>query len=477
MAQKISWKSYSPTSGEAMDSGKYQDLDCLPNKPSPVDWTDEYFSRQILTASITKNVRPTQDDVKQYAKVFLNFYYSGHIHDKDLAESVTCLFYFLRINNKPFVDSNTLIGDTEWKAPVSPNGKIQTRPTTDYFMNGTGKAEKQKLTCKVSLSQSNRIITTTDVDNWYSTLWDNIDKVEVLYYIAFLAGISCRLVVKDPNSVENAIVTNSYDRFSSLFSMRPVVDFSSPPNSAFHAKWQETTKKMSPNANRILCTLIQTQLTAPEISRDDVSGLAKAMCLLSLGSIGLGLMSWAHKAAEAIRMTLAKFLSRMCIGPYKQSAMDVYNLLRFQNEHNQKTFMYARLFHEGAFQELSTKHCPEFAMACAAIALDAQDDDIWNIMQFSAYTRYVPQVCEFAFVFKEAFYTQVMCDEGSASGPAKLLARTYESAAREYRSQRVRGRLNREARETTPERPASSSESSSGDSNHESEGEAPDENE
>jgi len=250
-------------------------------------------------------------------------------------------------------------------------------------------------------SQVSHTLTPKDVHNWYDTQWENIENVEILHYLTFLAGITCRLIVKDPLSVENAIITNSFGRFSSLFSMRPYIDYSIPPNSEFHKKWQETIKKMSPNANRLLCTLITAQLNAPEISKDDVSGLAKVMCLMSFGSVGLGLMSWAHKAAEARRMTLAKFLSRMCIGPYRQSATEVYSLLSYQNDHDEKIFMYARLFREGVFQKLSTEQCPEFAMTCAVIALDAREDEqIWSILQFANFSQYISQVCEFAYVFK-----------------------------------------------------------------------------
>jgi hypothetical protein len=111
-------------------------------------------------------------------------------------------------------------------------------------------------------------------------------------------------------------------------------------------------------------------------------------------------MSWAYKAAESRRMPLNQFLSRMCIGPYGKAASDVYLLLKYQNTYQEQTFMYARLFREGAFLELSTKQCPEFAMACAAIAFDAgEDHEIWNIQQFVNFQQYISQVCEFAYVF------------------------------------------------------------------------------
>lgn len=73
-------------------------------------------------------------------------------------------------------------------------------------------------------------------------------------------------------------------------------------------------------------------------------------------------------------MDLSEFLSRMCLGMYRKPAYDIHRVLVFVSENHQKTFMYARLFQEAAFIELSTKNNPDFSIACAAIFLNAEEN-------------------------------------------------------------------------------------------------------
>lgn len=77
---------------------------------------------------------------------------------------------------------------------------------------------------------------------------------------------------------------------------------------------------MSPSSNRVLSTPILATWDAPEAAKDDINGLAKAMCLLSIGSVGLGIIiSWAYKAAETRRYHLGQLLAIVYLGPYKKN--------------------------------------------------------------------------------------------------------------------------------------------------------------
>lgn len=132
-------------------------------------------------------------------------------------------------------------------------------------------------------------------------------------------------------------------------------------------------------------------------------------------------------------MSLAEFLSRMCLAHYKKTSKEIYNLVLLEAKLHQKTFVYARLFQKGAFIPLLTKNNPEFAAACAAIAFNAREDhEIWNIRQFQQLTDKIEDACKFAYVFRKVYMEDRMSNVKQVDSSAALLAQRYASVSREY---------------------------------------------
>lgn len=250
---------------------------------------------------------------------------------------------------------------------------------------------------------------------WADQLWNNLSGgnpqiiQRTINYLAFLAGISCRLVVKDPKTVDKHLISKASDRFFSIFGYNPQVSMTMPPNSKCYSTRVQNMRKMSPGANRVLTILITAKIYAPEMMKTSVEGLLRAMCLLSLSYVGLGTLNWAYRAADAVHMTIAEFLPKMCFGVYRSTA---HILIEFISDNKQVTNMYSRLFQDGAFIQLSTKNNPDFAMACAAISLNATEEhEIWSSGQFSNYKgKTVKIACNFALIFRKAIQEQRLSD-------------------------------------------------------------------
>lgn len=114
----------------------------------------------------------------------------------------------------------------------------------------------------------------------------------------------------------------------------------------------------------------------------DVKGAHRAMSLLSLGGVGLGALCWAQKAADSNKIDVCEFMNRIAVDKFHKVYENIFSFLQYNNDHNQQTFLFSKLFSEGAFILLSTKNNPEFAMTCAAISLNADmDHPIWAIQQ------------------------------------------------------------------------------------------------
>jgi len=314
----------------------------------------------------------------------------------------------MKVNGNRLISTNLLVGNETWNALPRPV-QMRDNPTGDFFLEQKPQESNMNVTRLFKISGNKSLsLGSTQILGWYNTLFNILDDNDqdkgsnVINYLGFIAGIMCRMSVKDPIAVSNHIVENTIDRFFSIFGSNPSINFTPPPNSVSCQTWSQDMRKMSPGCNQLLTILITAKVCVDPVAKNDIEGLLRAMCLLSLNAVGLGALNWASKAAELTQMELSEFLSRMCLGLYRKPAYDIYRVLVFVSENNQKTFVYARLFQEGAFIQLSTKNNPDFSMACAAISLNATElNDIWEIPQFSAYKDRVEDACKFSHIFRK----------------------------------------------------------------------------
>jgi len=108
-------------------------------------------------------------------------------------------------------------------------------------------------------------------------------------------------------------------------------------------------------------------------------------------------------------------------------------MIKFIEDNDQKTYIYSWLIQEGAFIEVSTKNNPDFTMACAVIALNADENhNIWGILQFKQYANRVPEACEFAYVFRKVSVKELLSDPKRADASAMLLVSKFKKYPPEY---------------------------------------------
>lgn len=338
-------------SSDELSSDRKRGLIKADTQTSSVYWDDLNFLHEYVK-KLKRKERPTLDTSVLYAKKFLIFYYTGMIEPGDVAETVACLLYSVKLKGEYIIQSERLIGDDPWEAPSGVT-KWRSEPTTDIFFDMREGENNTSATREVTDPHTGASLGLMDlkyISSWAETLWKTLDsgtniaRQTVINYSAFLAGISSRLIIKDNNwSVDKHLVTMGSNRFTSLFNTNLGVKFTAFPNSEYYKMWAEHVTRASPAANRILTILIVAKLDAPTIMRSDVEGLLRAMCLLSLSSIGLGALSWGLKAAY-FRMDITKFLSKMYMGIFRETVETLYNFLKFLCDHEQRTYMYARLF-------------------------------------------------------------------------------------------------------------------------------------
>jgi len=156
-----------------------------------------------------------------------------------------------------------------------------------------------------------------------------------LHLCGFLAGTLCRLVTKEPSSVERHITCLSKDRFNSVFTLKNDLQGIPPPNNGVDDMWETTFKRFSSYSNMLMSALIGS-FKYVTVESTDVRGALKAMCLLSLGGMGLGALGWAQKAADRARLTLCTFLSRVTVVKFHDICQAIYNFLHYNSDRGNK---------------------------------------------------------------------------------------------------------------------------------------------
>lgn len=444
MANFEDWKKYmSEFSDDNLHSLQVKDAPELLNPPTPINWSDDYFKANFVS-NLYKMIRPNMQSLKNHAKVFLKFYYTGEvISHEDIARSILCLLYGLTLtdHNQPndiyIIDSPNLIGNEKWVIPIDISKWIE-KPLSPYWLAQEGILSTNQEIIVLSVCKYGREATITqfDIDTWAEFLWNGIDSAQsrdVIKYLGFLAGTICRLIAIEPASVEYQIIHFSMDQYFSIFRNELPVNFSAPPNTKVYDICNTALRKTFRQANKILATIVDAYINAPEPRRDVIQKALKAMCLMYFGSQGLETVNWAQKAAEASNVDLTTFLSRIAVEKYYVPCKQLYAFMKYQIEHKQKSSVYAHLFNEGAFTELSTKSHPDFVMVCAAISLDAcENHKIWKTLQFQNYATKVSHAVEFAYIFKNHYHLKSCTITPMVSGPTLEFANSYEQLQIKY---------------------------------------------
>lgn len=354
-----------------LDNAPVKNIAVMTTGAQSVLWNDFVFQNSYLS-KVPRKIRPNKAEAINHARVFLNSYYQGQVEEAGFIEAMSCLWFYTTVNGH-FLIPEGMLGDDTWTAATNVAKLSSDVVTKPYFMpqkgvpSGTDKASQVNFDGPKPVSMSEEWMS-----QFYSVMWDmlgNTDDTDTaIHILSFLAGTLCRLVVKDPASVELHIVQLSRDRFNSVFSMTHGFSNFAPPNTGIYDFWESSLRKYSPQSNVVLATLVGALKLESDDANSDVRGALKAICLLSLSGVGLGELNWAQKAAEVCRVSLCEFLKRISVEAFHEICQNIYSFLLTVNNSGDQVFLFCKLFADGAYSALSAKNNPDFAMTCAAIS-------------------------------------------------------------------------------------------------------------
>lgn len=371
-----------------------------PNTIAPVTWSDEYFSQNFEIKAFIKD-RPSLEMLKSYAKLFLNFYVYAAQPAK-IDEVFLGLISGMKTKEDLHVTPQFLYNERGMTLTPGTASKMEETASWTSSCQGVIAGNMAAGASNSGVVPSGAAapvsLAARDVWAWYSLVWGWIegsvatdpDSVERFQYainlLGFLAIQLIRTVVKDKNDVARHILGYSYKRVEHFWG--PMFGFSSvvPPHDIALSTMCNSFDRFSVGGTKVLAMLVSAYLRAPVDGGVNIKAILKAGCLLGLSGVGLGCIMWLMKASGKAKSSLKEMQAYMACSKFDRTNLAIIKFMRKLGDSGDKikTWPWARLFTDGAYQDLATKSDPEYAGIMMAVTIGANPtDEMWKIPQFA----------------------------------------------------------------------------------------------
>jgi len=153
-----------------------------------------------------------------------------------------------------------------------------------------------------------------------------------------------------------------------------------PPHADCYSVLGSKMERFDPMSKTCLSLLLNNFKKAT-ILKEEKRGIMRAACLLSLGELGLGLISWLSRAAQALETTPGDIIDMVFFENTKASIINILNFTE-QQKPTEVTWPWSRLFEEGAFINLSLARNKYLTFIFVGIVAGGDPEaDIWKIPQ------------------------------------------------------------------------------------------------
>lgn len=223
------------------------------------------------------------------------------------------------------------------------------------------------------------------------------DKQEFINKTAFVMLNCVRLIRKAHDNFSHHITESAAKSYESLYGKRLGPDRLPPCDNSFFHQITSAFPRSHIDTRNLLAFLVRsfTSATNPE-----QTGILRAGCILSLGETGIGLVSWAIKASQALGLDIKTFLKHAVLDTVLK--VQISRLITFlKTEPKPRTWPFARLFSDSAYTTLSVRENPQFCVVCALISLQ-DEDEVANIMQFDSCKGIIPSMIKYAAAIRDA---------------------------------------------------------------------------
>nr|CAI5825151.1 unnamed protein product [Callosobruchus analis] len=211
-----------------------------------------------------------------------------------------------------------------------------------------------------------------------SSNWEHVSAM------GYLALICFRLTVKDALSVESHIAAHAGEKLMNFFPQFAFRGPIPPPHAACYRILNAVFARGSPDG-RLFLSYFVSAFWGGQSPDDQLRGFLRSACMLSLGDVGLGLISWVTKAHKSLGISLAEYLSYLYTKSFQRDLLTIRDFSQEYIVAGQQTWPWARIFNEGALTEISLQSAPLLTLTSVGICASNSQEDLWGIPQLSSF--------------------------------------------------------------------------------------------
>lgn len=383
---------------------KLRDVDpkFMSSRGLTIKWTDNYFNDQYVKL-FNAFPRPDRQRAVSACLAFLNLYVTSNLSEQNYTQMCLTVWAYMKVDDV-HLGWNGFHTEDKTTAPTFIASSYLDKFVPTFLLHrGQATVDKDSITVSYTKSSGENIsFHQADVVTWYKTLWDILNSSAVMestssksdtanidttiYYIGYLMMKLLRLITKDLKSVEHNIVVSTITQFHQFWGRKLAVTYTPPPHADLQTNLGVFMQRFSSSCLPMLTYIVQSYITILPAHETKISGIYDASCLQALGMVGMGCVSWVLQASKMLNCSIGTLLEFFDFGPYSESLFKLerwmYQVFIYEKT---RTMFYARLFHDGAYPEVSARNQPVVTMACAAIVHSTDSDhEIWQIAQFRA---------------------------------------------------------------------------------------------
>lgn len=202
-------------------------------------------------------------------------------------------------------------------------------------------------------------------------------RTNMINLICFIMLNCLRLIKKESTCLNTHMPESGTHSFQSLYQgwLKLTIP---PPGGNFPIYFQNTFPGNDSDPKQLIACLVNGWLAHSDIH--NYLGMLKAGGMLSLADNRLGLISWTVKAAEKMGVELGTYMTAVLVNQALIASMR--RLLEFINQNtNQKTWPWCRLFEESALFDYSTKRNKD-ATVLSALVVMGDESALSQMAQF-----------------------------------------------------------------------------------------------
>lgn len=357
----------------------------ISNTSEATTWSYEIYKNSYLN-KLQKFKQPTLTEALQHGKVIIDFL-MGNLENADSLEaSIKVVLCSMTISQRELCPKSVIGVEVVPTAAKTDRSKwnyefVKSAATSDAGQRFvTTNNIKEAITIESAIKWGEELMTAlSDQGNEPKERQGR----PLVNYIGFYCLNLMRLSVKTADQVEKHICEFFEDRVIKFWQRKPIAAHVHPPASSSYNDLCGLMGRQTISFDQLLTLVVEMYHAGEESNNSSITGVLKAGCVLSLSTVGLGILNWLHQASTVSGLSMSDFLDYLDNTVFQPTLRKVVMMMVSLNNNKDYSWPFARLFQDTALSDFATKNDALLCCFCIYLARE-KDDAIWTAAQYAS---------------------------------------------------------------------------------------------